>query len=90
VKAHLKAIGMAMKQGTIIEHHIFPGLNSSYYPQLRRLLQEHYGDRYQLLPGSEAWRLLLATPRHYRSADVVCAADGSRAMRLPRLSGQTV
>ena len=72
------------------EHHIFPGLNSSYYPQLRLLLQEHHGDRYQLLPGSEAWRLLLATPRHYRSADVVCSADGSRAMRLPRLSGQTV
>ena len=72
------------------EHHIFPGLNSSYYPQVRRLLQEHYGDRYQLLPGHEAWRLLLSTPRHYRSADVVCSADGSRAMRLPRLTGKTV
>lgn len=70
------------------EHHLFPGLNSSYYPQVRRLLQVHYGDRYQLLPGHEAWRLLLSTPRHYRSATVVCSADGSRAMALPRLSGQ--
>jgi fatty acid desaturase len=70
------------------EHHIFPGLNSSYYPQVRRLLQVHYGDRYQLLPGHEAWRLLLSTPRHYRSATVVCSADGRRSMALPRLSGQ--
>jgi len=70
------------------EHHLFPGLNSSYYPLVRRLLEEHYGDRYQLLAGGEAWRLLLSTPRHYRSATVVCSADGSRAMALPRLSGQ--
>lgn len=70
------------------EHHIFPGLNSSYYPHVRRLLQVHYGDRYKLLPGHEAWRLLLSTPRHYRSTTVVCSADGRRAMPLPRLSGQ--
>jgi fatty acid desaturase len=67
------------------EHHIFPGLNSNYYPQVRHLLQEHYGDRYQLLPGREAWRLLLSTPRHYRSANTVCTADGAHAMRLPSL-----
>jgi len=47
-----------------VEHHIFPGLNSSHYPQVRRLLQERYPDRYQLLDGGAAWRLLLATPRH--------------------------
>ena len=68
------------------EHHIFPGLNSSYYPEVRRLLQQHYGDRYQLLGGLEAWRLLLSTPRHYRGSSTVCSADGSRAMDLPRLS----
>jgi len=67
------------------EHHIFPGLNSRYYPAVRRLLVEHHGDQYQLLDGREAWRLLLTTPRHYRTAEIVCSADGSRSMRLPRL-----
>lgn len=67
------------------EHHLFPGLNSSYYPEVRRLLQEHHSDRFQLLPAREAWRLLLATPRHYRSADTVCSANGRRAMVLPCL-----
>ena len=68
------------------EHHLFPGLNSSYYPQVRRLLLAHHGDRYQQLDGLQAWRLLLSTPRHYRTADTVCSADGRRSMRLPRLS----
>jgi fatty acid desaturase len=69
------------------EHHIFPGLNSSYYPEVRRLLQRHHSDRFQLLPGREAWRLLLASPRHYRTADTVCSPDGLRVMKLPQLPG---
>lgn len=68
------------------EHHIFPGLNSSYYPQVRRLLLQLYPDRFQLMPARQAWRLLLRTPRHYRSADTVVSADGERAVRLPRLT----
>lgn len=68
-----------------VEHHIFPGLNSSHYPAVRRLLQEHYPDRFQLLDGGSAWRLLLATPRHYRDAGTLCSADGRRAMELPSL-----
>jgi fatty acid desaturase len=68
------------------EHHIFPGLNSSYYPEVRRLLLKHYSDRFQLLPAREAWRLLLSTPRHYRTATTVCSADGRRQMELPSLT----
>lgn len=68
------------------EHHLFPGLNSNYYPAVRCLLQQQCGDRFQLISGRDAWHLLLSTPRHYRSADIVCSADGSRAMRLPRLT----
>lgn len=68
------------------EHHIFPSLNSSYYPEVRRLLLQHHGDRLQLLPARQAWRLLLSTPRHYRTAETVCSADGRRSMRLPRLT----
>jgi fatty acid desaturase len=68
------------------EHHIFPGLNSSYYPQVRRLLLQLYPDRFQLLPARQAWQLLLQTPRHYRTADTVASACGDRVVELPRLA----
>jgi fatty acid desaturase len=65
------------------EHHIFPGLNSSYYPLVRQLLQQHYPERYQLLEGAEAWRLLLGTPRHYRDATTLTTWRGERQVRVP-------
>jgi fatty acid desaturase len=68
-----------------VEHHIFPGLCSSHYPLVRRLLQERYPDRYQMLEALSAWRLLLATPRHYLDTGTVCSADGRRAVPLPPL-----
>jgi fatty acid desaturase len=67
------------------EHHIFPGLNSSYYPQLRLLLQQHHAERYQLLPAAEAWRLLLSTPRFYRDATTLTTWNGAQAMPVPAL-----
>nr|WP_199314541.1 MULTISPECIES: fatty acid desaturase [Desertifilum] len=48
------------------EHHIFPGMNSDYYPLVQELLKTHYPERYNLLGAGEAWRLLLQTPRHYQ------------------------
>jgi fatty acid desaturase len=51
------------------EHHIFPGLNSDYYPLVQNLLKVHYPDRTTyLLSAQEAWRLMIATPRHYQDA----------------------
>jgi fatty acid desaturase len=48
------------------EHHVFPGLNSDYYPMVRELLGQHYGDRMgYLVTGAEVWRMLLSTPRQY-------------------------
>jgi fatty acid desaturase len=48
------------------EHHIFPGLNSDYYPLVRELLSQYYGDRMgYLVSGAEAWKMLLSTPRQY-------------------------
>ena len=40
------------------EHHLFPTLNSDYYPLVSQLLQQEAGDRYQRLPMGEAWRKL--------------------------------
>jgi fatty acid desaturase len=48
------------------EHHLFPSINSDYYPHVQALLQEHYPESYNLIPGVEAWKLLMQTPRHYR------------------------
>jgi fatty acid desaturase len=49
------------------EHHLFPSINSDYYPLVQELLQAHYPESYNLIPVGEAWRLLMKTPRHYRN-----------------------
>jgi fatty acid desaturase len=40
------------------EHHIFPGMNPKWSPEVSRLLIEHFPDRYHRLPLAEAWRRL--------------------------------
>ena len=40
------------------EHHIFPSMNSDFYPIVSKVLREIYPDRYQRLPIKEAWRRL--------------------------------
>ncbi len=40
------------------EHHLFPGMNPKWYPEVSRLLQQHFSERYNRLPLSEAWRRL--------------------------------
>jgi fatty acid desaturase len=47
------------------EHHIFPSINSDYYPMVQELLNVHYPERMNLIDAGEAWRLLMETPRHY-------------------------
>jgi fatty acid desaturase len=40
------------------EHHLFPALNSDYYPLVSEALQSHAPGQYQQLPFAEAWRRL--------------------------------
>jgi fatty acid desaturase len=40
------------------EHHLFPHMSSDYYPLVRRVLKEHYPDRFQCVTYGEALRLL--------------------------------
>ncbi len=50
------------------EHHIFPGLNSDYYPIVQDLIKIHYPERSDyILNASEAWSLLLQTHRQYKN-----------------------
>jgi fatty acid desaturase len=48
------------------EHHLFPSINSDYYPLVQKLLIDRYPEQYNLIPFGEAWQLLMGTPRHYR------------------------
>jgi fatty acid desaturase len=65
------------------EHHVFPGLNSSYYPHVRELLMRHHPERYHLLGAGQAWRLLLSTPRFYRDAHTLTSSDGTITAPVP-------
>lgn len=40
------------------EHHLFPSMNSEYYPLVSQVLREQFPDRYQRIPYGEAWRQL--------------------------------
>jgi fatty acid desaturase len=67
------------------EHHVFPGLNGRFLPLVRQLLLQHHLDRYRLLSGTQAWRLLLSTPRLYRDAGTLTDWNGTRSMAVPML-----
>jgi len=40
------------------EHHVFPGMNSDYYPSVSHLLMQHYGNRYNRTSFRDAWNRL--------------------------------
>lgn len=65
------------------EHHLFPGLNSDYYPLVQELLQTHYPDRFNLLNAGEAWQLLLQTPRHYKDENTFTDWSGTKSVTCP-------
>ncbi|KAM3115689.1 fatty acid desaturase family protein [Phormidesmis sp. 146-33] len=65
------------------EHHIFPGMNSDYYPMVQELLKAHYPERYNLLNAGEAWRLLMHTPRHYRDSNTFTNWSGKASISCP-------
>jgi len=66
-----------------VEHHIFPGMNTNFYPLLRQILLERYPDRYQSLSGAEAWHRLMTTPRNYRDGRTLVSWSGERSVGLP-------
>lgn len=65
------------------EHHIFPSLNSDYYPIVQELLKTHYPERLNLLPAQMAWHLLLSTPRHYIDPLTFTDGTGDRSTPCP-------
>jgi fatty acid desaturase len=65
------------------EHHIFPGINSDYYPLVQELLKTHYPDRLNVLDGGDAWRLLRQTPRHYKNENTFTDWSGEKSVTCP-------
>ncbi|NJR49116.1 MAG: fatty acid desaturase [Leptolyngbyaceae cyanobacterium CSU_1_3] len=65
------------------EHHIFPGINSDYYPAVQELLKAQYCDRFNLLDAGEAWRLMLQTPRHYQNENTFTNGAGTTPVPCP-------
>jgi fatty acid desaturase len=60
------------------EHHLFPSLNSDYYPTVSRLLREHFPDRYRRVSLLAAWRELWSIPLGVQIAPgVQSSAKGS-------------
>jgi fatty acid desaturase len=56
------------------EHHIFPGMNSNFYPILSNLLKDLYGDSYHRLHFADAWNCLWKIP--------IYASDDNLPMRV--------
>jgi fatty acid desaturase len=65
------------------EHHVFPGVNSDYYPLVQKLLQQHYPDRYNLINAGKAWEMMLDTPRHYQDEVTFTDWTGEQAVACP-------
>ena len=65
------------------EHHIFPGINSDYYPVVQELLKAQYSGRLNLLNAGEAWRLMLETPRHYKDENTFTDWSGTKSITCP-------
>ena len=55
-----------------VEHHLFPSMNYSKLPIVRRWLREHYPDEYVQPPLSQAVRAFLSTPRVYADRTKLC------------------
>lgn len=69
------------------EHHIFPGLNSDYYPLVRTCIAKLYPERVgYVVPAMTAWRWLLATPRHYLSETTFTDWHGQEQFPCPSIA----
>ena len=68
------------------EHHIFPGMNPSYYPMMQELLLTHYPDQFNLMDADKAWKLMLETPRHYIDETTFTDWSGTKLVPCPNLN----
>ncbi len=65
------------------EHHIFPGINSDYYPLVQKLLESEFPERFKVLDAGKAWSLMLSTPRHYKDENTFTDWSGEKSVPCP-------
>lgn len=65
------------------EHHIFPMMSARYAPQVKRLAQQLWPDRYNAMPHWKALLTLWRTPRLYRDDSTL--VDPHRNLAYPVL-----
>lgn len=53
------------------EHHLFPSMPMTRAKEVSDKLKEMYPDRYQIMPKSQALKLLYSTPRIYKNRDTL-------------------
>lgn len=68
-----------------IEHHLFPAMCSSQTPHVRRVLLEHFGDRYLAPPHWRAVRMIFRTPRVYDGPNALIEPFSARREEIPRV-----
>ena len=66
-----------------VEHHIYPGMNSKYYPLVRAQLLDIYPEQYHVLGPIQAWKLLISTPRNYLDANTLIDWSGKTPVPCP-------
>ncbi|MFC0472797.1 fatty acid desaturase family protein [Halalkalibacter kiskunsagensis] len=59
------------------EHHLFPGVSSKYYPHVKKLIKEHWPDRYHEMRFDKALLALWKTPRPYHNRELIDPSSGN-------------
>lgn len=65
------------------EHHVFPGMNPRYYPEVSRLLKQHFPDRYHRISFGEAWRRIWEQEEFIREDGFASAKLADHAQENP-------
>jgi fatty acid desaturase len=65
-----------------VEHHLFPGMSSHYYPLVRQSLRRHMRDQYMAPPHLWALWVLFKTPRVYQDAHTLIEPYSGRKVCL--------
>ncbi len=69
--------------GFHVEHHLFPAMSARHAPQVRRVLQDRWPDRYQSMSLLRATAALHMSPRVYK--DAATLIDPRSGMEWPTL-----
>ncbi|MBV9463579.1 MAG: fatty acid desaturase [Verrucomicrobiae bacterium] len=59
------------------EHHLFPGMNSDYYPLVSRILMEKFPTRYNRIGFREAWRRIAEHDEFMADSEIIRASRPS-------------